>query len=195
VKLRLLSSKVVTTNNYNTSKTSTIGCSLKNSVNQVCTCLSLMLRPTVSRPICLEIKHPTEAYDQNFITDRQLRICWCGALCLTRGRVYCLQFLLGLASAVIFGSDSLGTRDHILLSQIRRLLLLAGLRWRNSTRKKPSRIPFYLTRRPGYETSPWRILYFVSAATVCLSTRCHGKTAVPQQPICLDERGTEVHVY
>jgi hypothetical protein len=40
--------------------------------------------------------------------------------------------------AVIFGSDSLGTRDHILLSQIRdfpfrRLLRLAGLRWRYST--------------------------------------------------------------
>jgi hypothetical protein len=44
---------------------------------------------------------------------------------------------LELASAVIFG-ESRGTRDHILLSQIRdfnfcRLLRLAGLRWRYST--------------------------------------------------------------
>jgi hypothetical protein len=46
--------------------------------------------------------------------------------------------LLALASADIFGSDSHGTRDHNLLSQIRdfpfrRLLRLAGLRWRYST--------------------------------------------------------------
>jgi hypothetical protein len=43
-----------------------------------------------------------------------------------------------LCSTVIFGSESLGTRDHILLSQIwdfpfRRLLRLAGSRWRYST--------------------------------------------------------------
>jgi hypothetical protein len=46
--------------------------------------------------------------------------------------------LLVLASLVFLGSKSLGTRDRILLSQIwdlpcRRLLRLAGLRWRYST--------------------------------------------------------------
>jgi hypothetical protein len=46
--------------------------------------------------------------------------------------------LLVLDSAVIFGSESRGTRDHILLSQVRdfhfsRLLRFAGLRWRYST--------------------------------------------------------------
>jgi hypothetical protein len=46
--------------------------------------------------------------------------------------------LLALASAFILGSGSRGTRDHILLSQIRhfpfcRLLRLPGLRWMYST--------------------------------------------------------------
>jgi hypothetical protein len=108
----------------------------------ICTtqCLSLepILRRTVSRPVRLGIKHPSGAYDQIFITVRQLLVCWCGALSLTRGRVCRLQLLLVLASADIFGSDSHGTRDLNLLSQIRyfpfrSLLRLAGLRWRYST--------------------------------------------------------------
>jgi hypothetical protein len=61
-----------------------------------------------------------------------------GRSLMTRGRVCRLQLLLALASAVILGSKSYGTRDHILLSQVRdfsfrRLLRLAGLRWRYST--------------------------------------------------------------
>jgi hypothetical protein len=57
---------------------------------------------------------------------------------LTRGRVCLLYMLLALASAVFLGSESLETRDYILLSQIwdfpfRRLLRLAGSRWRCST--------------------------------------------------------------
>jgi hypothetical protein len=40
-------------------------------------------------------------------------------LSLTRERVCRLQLLLVLASALILGSESCGTRDHILLSQIR----------------------------------------------------------------------------
>jgi hypothetical protein len=62
-------------------------------------------------------KHPSGT-NQIFITVRELRVCWCGALSLTRGQVWRLQLLLVLASAVFLGSEFRGTRDHILLSQI-----------------------------------------------------------------------------
>jgi hypothetical protein len=61
----------------------------------------------------LEQSNQTGACDLVFITIRQLRIRWCRALSLTRWQACRLQLLLALASAVILGSESRGTRDHI----------------------------------------------------------------------------------
>jgi hypothetical protein len=84
------------------------------------------------------IKHPFGAYDQIFITVWQLWFCFCGASSLMGGQVCLLYMLLALASAFLFGSESLWSRDHILLSQnwdfpFHCLLRLAGSRWRYLT--------------------------------------------------------------
>jgi hypothetical protein len=83
--------------------------------------LSLMLLSTVSRPVCLGIKHASWAYDQNFITVTVKTVAgllmW-GALSGDR-KGLSFTIAAGLASVVILGSESRGTRDHIWLSQIR----------------------------------------------------------------------------
>jgi hypothetical protein len=71
-----------------------------------------------SQSASLSANHTFGAQDHIFLTVRQFPVCWCGAPSLTRERVYHLQLLLVLASAVILGSESRGTHDHVLLSQI-----------------------------------------------------------------------------
>jgi hypothetical protein len=65
----------------------------------------LTLRPTVSRPVCLGIKHPSGACNQIFITVGQLRVC-CS-----------FKIADGPRQRSHFGSDCRAARDHILLSQ------------------------------------------------------------------------------
>jgi hypothetical protein len=69
---------------------------------------------------------PSGAHDHIFITVWQLWSCSCGAPSLTREQVCLSYMLLALASAVFLGSKSLGTRYHILLSQIRDFLFVVS---------------------------------------------------------------------
>jgi hypothetical protein len=108
----------------------TLNCSILQSQSHIVTDSQ-----SVSKSWCLA---PSGAHDQIFITLWQLRSCFCGAPSLTRGRISLLYKLLALARAVFLGYESLGIRDHILLSQIwdfpfRRILRLTGSRWRYST--------------------------------------------------------------
>jgi hypothetical protein len=77
-----------------------------------------MLRPTVSRLVCVGDRHPSWTHDQIYITVRQLQVCLYGAPSLTRGLVCSLQLLVVLTSAVVLGSESHKSYDRILLSHI-----------------------------------------------------------------------------
>jgi hypothetical protein len=67
--------------------------------------------------VCLSVRHPSGAHDQILITV-SAGLLMRGALSGERTSLE-LQLLLGLTSAVILGSESRRTHDHILLSRIR----------------------------------------------------------------------------
>jgi hypothetical protein len=77
-----------------------------------------MLRPTASRPVYLGTKPHLEPKTIFLLPSDTYGVCSCGAPSLMRGWICRLKLLLALASAVILGSESHGTHDHILLSQI-----------------------------------------------------------------------------
>jgi hypothetical protein len=101
--------------------------------------VKVTLRLTVSQSVTLGAESHLGLMTRYLaITIWQLRSCFYGDPSLTRGRVCLLYMLLGLPKAVFLVFESLGTRDHILLSQMwdfpfRRLLRLAGSRRRYST--------------------------------------------------------------
>jgi hypothetical protein len=81
--------------------------------------VEVTVRLTVSQSVSLGVgPHLGLMTRYTYITNWQLRSCFCGAPSLTRGRVWLLYMLLTLARAVLLGSETLGTRDRIFLSQI-----------------------------------------------------------------------------
>jgi hypothetical protein len=99
--------------------------------------VKVTLRLMVSQSVSLGVEPHLGLMTRYLLLFDSYGIVFSGAPSLTRGRVCLLHMLLVLASAVL-GSKSLGTRDHILLSQIsdfpfRCLLRLTGSQWRYST--------------------------------------------------------------
>jgi hypothetical protein len=80
--------------------------------------VKVTLRLTVSQPVSLGVEPRLGLMTRYLLSFDSYGLVFCGAPSLTRGRVCLLYMLLALASAVFLGYKSLGTRDHILLSQI-----------------------------------------------------------------------------
>jgi hypothetical protein len=67
-----------------------------------------ILRPTVTRPVCLGINPLLGLMTRFFNTVRDLRVCWYGAPSLTRGRVCLLQLLLSSPAQLFLGPSPAG---------------------------------------------------------------------------------------
>jgi hypothetical protein len=94
-----------------------------NSTSIVEVEIEVKLRPTISRPVRLGVRHPSGTRDQFLflleIFFRQLRVYFV-VPSLTRGRDCNLLLILVFARAVPLGCESRATLDHIILSQFLR---------------------------------------------------------------------------
>jgi hypothetical protein len=80
--------------------------------------VKITLRLTISQSVSLGVEPHLGVMTRYLLLFDSYGLVLCEENSLTRGRVSHLYMLLALASAAFIGSESLGTRDHILLSQI-----------------------------------------------------------------------------
>jgi hypothetical protein len=156
----------ITVNYYSSQLILTAEASLHSASRSKTDCklsLSLMLRPTVSRPVYLGVKHPFGAYDQIFIT------CMTVTVLFLWGDLSDERSGLSFVCAAGPCQRSLprvrvpwDLRPYFTVSDLRlpfrRLLRLAGSRWRYSTPpphgidcKRPSLSPINLRQGPRTE--------------------------------------------
>jgi hypothetical protein len=88
--------------------------------------VKVTLRLAVSQSVSLRVEPPLGLMTRYLLLFDSFCLDFLGASSLTRGRVSLLCMLLAFASAVFLGSESLGTRNHILLSQIWDFLFRRG---------------------------------------------------------------------
>jgi hypothetical protein len=154
-----------------------------------CLSLSLLLRPMVSRAVCLGIKHPSGVCDQIFFSFRnteyvwQLRSWFRGTPSLTRGRVCLLYVPLALASAVFFGPSPLGLATVFYCLRFETSLFVASYDSQGHGGVIRPRLhmgaliawvaPVVFKTRHGPQRKHIFPYCFVSAVT-CLSSRCLG---------------------
>jgi hypothetical protein len=122
--------------------------------------IKVMLRTTVSWPACLDVKHPFGTLGQIYFF-WQLRVCWCGAPSLTRGRVWLLHY-------------NIFTLYMLLHEWIYTIFWSGQLNFKITLRRGPHR------RRRSYIVAS----VFVSAGT-CLPSRC-SETAVCLFACCIE---------
>jgi hypothetical protein len=80
--------------------------------------VKVTFRLAVSQSVSLGVEHHLGLMIRYVLLFESHGLIVVGAPSLTRGRVCLLYMLLSFASVVFLGSQSLATRDHILLSQI-----------------------------------------------------------------------------